>query len=107
MGNLSTTAMNGQFPIMGNLEQNNLSEESQLGLVLKTDGYLLHAERYCGEDNDLMNETGLDRRGDVLLGLIKKCEVKAGSTVTFDNIFTSLPLLHELEKHAIFGLGTL
>ena len=31
-----------------------------------------------------------------MLGLTKVCEIKAGSTVTFDNLFTSLPLLDEL-----------
>ena len=40
-------------------------------------------------------------------GLIEKCEIKTGSTVTFDNLFTSLPLLDELTDLGIGGLGTL
>ena len=38
---------------------------------------------------------------------IEKCEVKAGSTITFDNLFTSLPLLDELTELGIGALGTL
>ena len=39
-----------------------------------------------------------------MLGLIEKCEVKAGPTVTFDNLFTSLLLL---DKPTELGIGTL
>ena len=39
-----------------------------------------------------------------MLGLTEKCEIKAGLTVTFDNLFTSLPLL---TKGGIDALGTL
>ena len=42
-----------------------------------------------------------------VLGLIEKCEVKAGSTVTFDNLFTSLLLLGELTELGIGALGIL
>ena len=42
-----------------------------------------------------------------MLGLIEKCEVKAWSTVTFDNLFTSLPLLDALTELGIGSLGTL
>ena len=41
-----------------------------------------------------------------MLGLIEKCEVKAGSTVTFDNLFTSVPLLYELTELGIGALDT-
>ena len=37
-----------------------------------------------------------------MLGLIEKCEVKVGSTVTFENLFTSLLLLDEL---TVLGIG--
>lgn len=40
-----------------------------------------------------------------MLGLFEKCEVKAGSTVTFYNHFTSLPLPDELTELGICGLG--
>ena len=42
-----------------------------------------------------------------MLGLIEKCEVQAGSIVTYDNLFTSLPLLEELTELGISALGTL
>ena len=54
-----------------------------------------------------MPDTGLGQGADVVLALIEKCEVKAGSTVTFDNLFTSLPLLDELTELGIGALGTL
>ena len=41
------------------------------------------------------------------MGLIENCEVKAGSTVTFDNFFTSLLLLDELTELGIGALHTL
>ena len=41
-----------------------------------------------------------------MLGLIEKCEVKAGSAITFDNMFTSLLLLDELNELGITKLGT-
>ena len=54
-----------------------------------------------------MPDTGLGQGADVVLGLIEMCEVKAGSTITFDNLFTSLPLLDELTELGIGALGTL
>ena len=38
--------------------------------------------------------------------MIEKCDVKAGSTVTFDNLFTSLPLLDKLTELEIDALCT-
>ena len=54
-----------------------------------------------------MTDTGLGQGAGVVLGLTEKCEVKAGSTVTFDNLFTSLPLLDELTELGIGALATL
>ena len=54
-----------------------------------------------------MPDAGLGQGADLVLGLIKRCEVKAGSTVTFENLFTSLPLLDELTELGIGALGTL
>ena len=54
-----------------------------------------------------MPDTGFVQDADVVMGLIEKCKVKAGSTVTFDNLFTSLPLLDELTELGIGALGTL
>ena len=41
-----------------------------------------------------------------MLGLVEKCKVKAGSTVTFDNLVTSILLLDELTELGIGALGT-
>ena len=54
-----------------------------------------------------MPDPGLGQGADVVLRLIEKCEIKAGSTVTFDNLFTSLPFLDELTELRIGALGTL
>ena len=74
--------------------------------ITSSEGYLVYAEPYCQADTDL-SDTGLDLGADVVLGLTEKFEVKAGLIVTFDNLFTSLPLLHELTKLGIGALGTL
>ena len=74
--------------------------------IISSEGYLLHAETYCGVETDLL-DTGLGQGADVVFGLIEKCEVKAGSTVTCANLFTSLPLLDELIQLGIGALGTL
>ena len=67
------------------------TKQFKLWCITSSEEYLFHAEPYCGVDTDLP-DTGLGQGADVVLGLMEKCEVKAGSTVTFDNLFTSLPL---------------
>ena len=78
----------------------------KLWCLTSTEGYLFHAEPYCGSDTKL-KDTGLGQGADVVLGLIEKCNLSSGCTLTFDNLFTSLPLLDELSKRGIGGLGTL
>ena len=78
----------------------------KLWCITSSEGYRLHAESYCAVDTDLP-DTGLCQGADVMLGLIEKCEVKAGSSVTFDNLITSFPLLDELTELGIGALGTL
>ena len=82
-----------------NTAQNNLLEESPLGLGLNF-GASHHLK-------DIPFMQNLSQGADVVLGLIEKYEVKAGSTVTFDNLFTSLPLLDELTELEIDAFGTL
>ena len=65
--------------------------------ITSSKGYFFHTEPYCGVDTDF-SDIGADEGADVMLGLIEKCEVKAGSTATFDNLLTSLPLLDELTE---------
>ena len=78
----------------------------KLWYITSSERYLLHGEPYCGVDTDLPG-TGLGQGADFVLGLIEKCKIKAGSTVTFDNLFTSLPLLDDLTELGIGALSTL
>ena len=52
--------------------------EFKLWCITLSEGYLLHAEPYCGVYIDLP-DTGLGQGADVVLGLIEKCDVKAHS----------------------------
>ena len=61
---------------------------------------------YCGEHTDLP-DTGLGQGAYVVLDFIEKCELKAGSTDTFDNVFTSLLFLDELTELVISAFCTL
>ena len=54
-----------------------------------------------------MTDVGLGQAADVVLGLIEKSKVKARSTATFDNLFTSLPLFDDMTGLLIDALGTL
>ena len=78
----------------------------KLWCITSSEGYLLHAEPYYGVVTDLP-DIGLGQGAHVVLGLTEKCEVKAGSTVTCDNLFTSLPLLDKLTELGIGEPGTL
>ena len=42
-----------------------------------------------------------------MLGLIEKCEVRAGSAVTFDDLLTLLLFLNEVTELGIDAFGTL
>ena len=78
----------------------------ELWCITSTDGYLLHAQRYCDSDT-ILGETGLAQEGNVVIDLIKKYVLSEGCTVTFDNLFTSLPFPDELSELRIGGCGTL
>jgi len=79
----------------------------KLWCLTSKDGYLVHAEPYCGSHTDLPT-TGMGQGSDVVLGLIEKSQVlNQGCTVTFDNLFTSLPLLDKLTEMGIGGTGTI
>ena len=70
------------------------------------DGYLFHAAPYCGS-NTKPKETRLGQGADIVLGLIKMCNLPSGSSLTFDKLFTSLTLLDKLTKRGIGGHGTI
>ena len=42
-----------------------------------------------------------------MLDLIEKCEIKAGLSITLDNMFNSPPLLDEMNELEIGELGTI
>ena len=75
----------------------------KLWCITSSERYQPHAEPYCGVDNNFP-DTGLGQGTDVVLGLIEKCNVKDGSAVRLDNLFTLLPLLDEVTK---LGIGVL
>lgn len=56
---------------------------------------------YCGGDTNLQ-DTRLGLGPDVVFSLIDTFKLKQGSTVTMDNLFTSLPLLDKLIKQVIY-----
>ena len=76
----------------------------KLWCLTSTEGYLFHTEPYCGTK---LKDIGLGQGADVVLGLIEKCNLSSGCTLTFDNLFTSLPLLDKLSKRCKGGLETL
>ena len=71
--------------------------------LASTDGYLFHAEPYCGADTKLSN-TGLGQSADIVLDLVEKGGLSSDFSVTFDKLFTSFPLLDELSIRDIRGL---
>ena len=60
------------------------------------DGYMVHAEPYCGSSTDLPN-TGYGQGADIVLGIVGKC-MRPGHEISFDNLLTGLPLLLLLKK---------
>ena len=78
----------------------------KLWCLASIDGYLFHAERYCGADTKL-SDTGFGQGADVVLGLIEKGGLSNTFFVTFNNLFISFPLLDELSKGGIGGLVTI
>ncbi|KAF0297800.1 PiggyBac transposable element-derived protein 3 [Amphibalanus amphitrite] len=78
----------------------------KLWCITTADGYLLHAEPYCGRATRLQ-ETGLGQGADVVLGLVEACQVGPGHELFFDNLFTSVDLLEVLDARGIGATGTL
>ncbi|KAK4302449.1 hypothetical protein Pmani_025471 [Petrolisthes manimaculis] len=70
------------------------------------DGFLLHAEPYCGLYTNI-SDTGLGQGPNVVMEMVKKINLEAGQHVVFDNLFTSVPLLEKLGDQGIGATGTL
>ena len=58
----------------------------KLWCLASTDGYLFHAEPYCGVDTKLSN-TGLGQSADVVLGLDEKDGLSSRFSASLDNHF--------------------
>jgi hypothetical protein len=69
-------------------------------------GYLYHGEPYCGTStNFCKSENGAAY--DVVIGLVEKANVPQGTSLYFDNYFSTFSLFDELHKRGIGGTGTL
>lgn len=68
-------------------------------------GGAVRFEPYCGAGTKI-TDYGLGCGPNVVLDLIKKAELAPGTSVTFDNLFTSFPLLQEMSEMGIGGTGT-
>ena len=102
-----TTLMKALSLTMENTTQNNLLEESLLGLGLN-----FGASPHLKDISILWSIYWFAKYWSgsgcrCCDGLIERCEVKAGSTVAFGNLFTPLPLLDEQTGLGIGALGTL
>ncbi|GLV40955.1 hypothetical protein CBL_08529 [Carabus blaptoides fortunei] len=78
----------------------------KLRVMADPSGYVFHAELYCGSSTRLPT-TGCDQGTDVVLGLVDHVELRVGTIVYSDNLFTSVHLLEELSKRRLGGTGTL
>lgn len=76
------------------------------GICDSDDGWIHHVEPYCGSSTALPN-TGLGQGGDVVLGLVEAAGVGEKNRLYFDNLFTSVKLLKELDRRGIKSTGTL
>ena len=54
-----------------------------------------------------MPESRLGQGSDVVLGMIEKCGLTKGSTVSMDNFFSTLPHLEKLTDMGMYGVGTI
>ena len=70
-----------------------------------SDGSGVYLEPYCGKDTDILNQ-GMGQGPNVVIDLVEKVGVCAGSELYFDNLFTSFPLLDKLSIKEIGGTGT-
>lgn len=65
----------------------------------------MYFEPYCGRHTNI-TDVGLGQGPNVVLDLVQKSRLSAGTEVFFDNLFTSFPLLNKLSEMGIAGTGT-
>ena len=63
--------------------------------ICASDGFGAMFEPYCGKSTKIENFQ-LGQGPNVVLNFVKKIELKPGTEVFFDNLFTSFPLLQAL-----------
>ena len=73
--------------------------------LCSSDGAGLTFEPYCGSDTKIVDEK-MGQGPNVVLDLVSKSRISRGSSVYFDNLFTSFPLLDRLSEMEIAGTGT-
>lgn len=78
----------------------------KLWVAADPSGYVHHVEPYCGNSTRL-SDTGLGQGSNVVLGLVEHMQLKKGTKLYFDNLFTSVGLLNILSEKNLGGTGTL
>ena len=70
-----------------------------------SDGYCLWMEPYCGAATRIP-DLGLGQGPNVVVGLAMKADLRPGTNIYMDNLFTSSALLSRLSQAGIGGTGT-
>lgn len=74
--------------------------------LANSNGFIYHAEPYCGSSTNLL-QSKYGQGGSVVLGLLEHSALQKGTKLYFDNLFSSVGLLDELTQLGYGGTGTL
>ena len=77
----------------------------QVWSLATSDGAGIIFEPYCGAATNLP-DLHMGQGPNVVAGLVSKADLNPGSSIFFDNLFTSFPLLQHLSQLGIGGTGT-
>ena len=78
----------------------------KLWAICTSDGFLHHAEPYCG-NHTKVTDKGFGLGGNVVLQMIENVNMQPGQHAVFDNFFGSVALLEELASKKIAATCTL
>ena len=78
----------------------------KLWALCSSTGHTVHVEPYCGKSTRL-KDAGLGQGPNVVMGLVEHAQVQEGSSLYFDNLFSSIPLLIKLSEKGLGGTGTM
>ena len=78
----------------------------KLWAICTSDGFLHHAELYCGSHTKVTDK-GFGRCGNVVLQMIENVNMQPGQHAVFDNFLGSVALLEELASKKIAATCTL